>query len=576
MLDPILSIRGVSVTYRLRRNEEFRVLDEFHLDVLPGQVVAIMGDSGSGKTSLLNVVAGFLRPAAPRRFMPRLRFVNGGAQGAAEVRGSVSIRGTDVSLVEPHERDVGMVMQSFSLYPHMTVRENLAFPLAMRRVAKEDRSKLVRDVAEALDLVHWLDRYPDGLSGGESQRVALGKLILRDPSVALLDEAFSSIDPVLRGEFYDRLVRDLLLRPKNGIPRCALMVTHNLDEARDADVIVHFERGRALRDDRDAASVVCVYPEFASGGAAWDALFAAKAATMPLVGLMHGTVTPPKRQPAAKNAFGAICIGPEAALRLPNVEEALRPSVRAMFEELGCSPADAEHLQDVLWRMIRSRYIGYVEAAMRELVEARCAQFGARKALDRRAELIHSQILSYADEGPVLDVGCGDGMVSRLLTISGFDCLLTDVQYYVDPRVHLPFFRQDADGRIRVPGSPATALLLTVLHHSVDPEALLDDVKSLDVKRCIVIESVIGVVGTPGTPFERLDDEEQRAYASFIDWLYNRVIHDDVVVPFNYLPPGEWRTLFAGKGWHVAAELDLGFDQRIVPEYHYLFVLDRD
>ncbi len=146
------------------------------LHVESGEVVSLVGPSGCGKSTTLRIVAGLERPDA----------------------GDVLIGGRSMLGVAPQARDVAMVFQGFALYPHMRVREILAFPLEMRKVPKPERARAVEEVAQMLGLTPLLDRRPTELSGGEQQRVAMGRAIVRRPQVFLFDEPLSNLDAALR------------------------------------------------------------------------------------------------------------------------------------------------------------------------------------------------------------------------------------------------------------------------------------------------------------------------------------------------------------------------------------------
>jgi len=212
-------------------------LDGVSISVERGELVVVVGPSGCGKSTALRIVAGLEQPDA----------------------GSVSIAATPMKGVPPQDRDVAMVFQGFALYPQMTAREILEFPLRMRGVPREQRARAVGDAAAMLRIEHLLDRRPGELSGGERQRVAMGRAIVRKPRVFLFDEPLSSLDAGLRAELrveIGQLVRRL--------GATALYVTHDHVEAMTlADRIAVMRAGRLLqvgtpRDvyDRPATSFV--------------------------------------------------------------------------------------------------------------------------------------------------------------------------------------------------------------------------------------------------------------------------------------------------------------------------------
>lgn len=184
------------------------VLHPLTLTVQDGEFFVLVGPSGCGKSTLLHLLAGLDRPTS----------------------GRILFDGMDVTGLEPRERDVALVFQSYALYPHMTVRENLAFPLRVARGAKRlDRNRIeseVQRVAESLGLTSLLDRRPRELSGGQRQRVALGRALIRKPRLFLLDEPLSNLDAQLRAS-----MRTELRRLHEELKITTIYVTHDQTEA---------------------------------------------------------------------------------------------------------------------------------------------------------------------------------------------------------------------------------------------------------------------------------------------------------------------------------------------------------
>ncbi|WP_289034244.1 ABC transporter ATP-binding protein [uncultured Roseibium sp.] len=181
-------------------------LDDVSLTVPDGSFVVLLGPTGAGKTTILRMVAGLDKPDA----------------------GSVSIGGHDMPSLTPAQRNVAMVFQQYSLYPHMNVRENLEFPLKspMLRTPQPEIDRKVKEVAEILQISHKLDNKATALSGGEMQRVSIGRALVRNPSVYLMDEPLSSLDAKLRA--------DLRVELKNiqaNLGATLLYVTHDQVEA---------------------------------------------------------------------------------------------------------------------------------------------------------------------------------------------------------------------------------------------------------------------------------------------------------------------------------------------------------
>jgi len=179
-------------------------LRDLSLEVRDGEFLVLLGPTGCGKTTTLRCIAGLEEPT----------------------EGQILIGDRDVTQLSPGGRDVAMVFQNYSLYPHLTVRDNIAFPLALRRIPREDRARRVAAAAERLGLAELLDRRPGELSGGERQRVALGRAIVREPKVFLFDEPLSNLDAQLRLG-----LRAELLQLHRDLGTTMVYVTHDQIEA---------------------------------------------------------------------------------------------------------------------------------------------------------------------------------------------------------------------------------------------------------------------------------------------------------------------------------------------------------
>lgn len=214
---------GVRLQAVTKRFGPVTALDDVSVDVKQGELLALLGPSGCGKTTLLRSVAGLERPDA----------------------GQIVIGGRDVTDTPTRERPIGMVFQSYSLFPNMTVRDNIAFPLTVRRwSANEIRTR----VDELLDLVHLVpqaDRYPNQISGGQAQRAALGRALAPNPDVLLLDEPLSALDAVVRTR-----LRDEIRRVQQLVDTTAIYVTHDQSEAMAiADRVAVMSHGRIEQID---------------------------------------------------------------------------------------------------------------------------------------------------------------------------------------------------------------------------------------------------------------------------------------------------------------------------------------
>jgi putative spermidine/putrescine transport system ATP-binding protein len=202
------------------------------LHVQAGEFVALLGPSGCGKTTTLRMVAGFIEPTA----------------------GRIQIGGRDVTNLPPYKRNTGLVFQSYALFPHMSVAQNVGFGLEMRRVPKADRDKRVRDALARVRLAQYAERMPRELSGGQQQRVALARALVIEPEVLLLDEPLSNLDAKLRQE-----MRIEIRQLQQSLGLTAIFVTHDQEEALAvADRLIVMNAGRI--EQVGAPSVVFEHP----------------------------------------------------------------------------------------------------------------------------------------------------------------------------------------------------------------------------------------------------------------------------------------------------------------------------
>jgi spermidine/putrescine ABC transporter ATP-binding subunit len=216
-IEPLVRLRGVT-----KRYGAVTAVEPITLDIEQGDFIALLGPSGCGKTTLLNMISGFLQPSA----------------------GTIEIGGADMSRVSPDKRRTNMVFQGYGLFPHMTVRQNIAYGLVLRKTPK---AELDMRVEEAMALVHmdnFANRFPAELSGGQQQRVALARALIMRPQVLLLDEPLAALDLKLR-----KAMQAELRRIHQQIGGTFVFVTHDQEEAMGlANRIVVMERGRIVQE----------------------------------------------------------------------------------------------------------------------------------------------------------------------------------------------------------------------------------------------------------------------------------------------------------------------------------------
>jgi multiple sugar transport system ATP-binding protein len=257
-------------------------LEALSLVVEDGEFLVLLGPSGCGKTTALRCIAGLEEPTA----------------------GAIRIGERDVTHVAPGERDIAMVFQNYALYPHLTVRRNIAFALEMRRLPRAEIARRVADVAGRLGLADLLDRRPGELSGGQRQRVALGRAIVREPAVFLFDEPLSNLDAQLRSE-----LRGELLALHRALRATMIYVTHDQVEAMTMGsrvAVLHEGRLRQLGTPRD------VYERPADA-------FVARFIGNPGMNLVPGTC-----EPGVVRAAG-LTVPVESGRAVPDVQVGIRP-----------------------------------------------------------------------------------------------------------------------------------------------------------------------------------------------------------------------------------------------------------
>jgi putative spermidine/putrescine transport system ATP-binding protein len=202
----------------IKRYGELHAVDDVSLDVRPGEFLTLLGPSGSGKTTTLKIVAGFANPDS----------------------GRVVLDDRDLTRVPPYKRDVGMVFQNYALFPHMTASQNVAFPLEMRRVPRDEVRRRTESALERMHLAGLRDRYPRQLSGGQQQRVAVARAIVYEPRLLLMDEPLGALDKKLRESLQLEL-----MHLSHELAVTVLYVTHDQDEA-----LVMSDRIAVYRDGR--------------------------------------------------------------------------------------------------------------------------------------------------------------------------------------------------------------------------------------------------------------------------------------------------------------------------------------
>ncbi|RNB90672.1 ABC transporter ATP-binding protein [Brevibacillus fluminis] len=194
----------LAITDATKWYKKFKAVDKINLEVKKGEFLTILGPSGSGKTSLLKLIAGFEEVSA----------------------GSIYLNHQDITGKKPYERDIGMLFQNYALFPHMTIADNIAYPLRLRKVNKQEIRERVQKILDLVHLSEYGNRFPAQLSGGQQQRVALARAIVFNPPLLLLDEPLGALDKNLREKMQLEIKH---IQEKIGIT--TISVTHDQEEA---------------------------------------------------------------------------------------------------------------------------------------------------------------------------------------------------------------------------------------------------------------------------------------------------------------------------------------------------------
>ena len=212
---PLVSLRNLNKYYG-----DFAAVDDISLDIKDGEFLTFLGSSGSGKSTTLSMLAGFENPSS----------------------GEILVNGQSLVNVPPHKRDIGMVFQRYSLFPHLSVRDNIAFPLAIRKLAAAERERRVDAMLKLVQLEQFAHRRPSQLSGGQQQRVAIARALVYEPRILLMDEPLGALDKKLREDLQDELRQ---LHRRLGIT--IVYVTHDQEEAmRLSQRIAIFSHGKIV------------------------------------------------------------------------------------------------------------------------------------------------------------------------------------------------------------------------------------------------------------------------------------------------------------------------------------------
>ncbi|MHB0791035.1 ABC transporter ATP-binding protein [Bradyrhizobium sp. 5.13L] len=274
---------GITLHNLQKRYGSAMAVDDVSLSVSPGEFISLLGPSGSGKTTTLMMIAGFEMPTS----------------------GQVLLDEKDITRLPPHRRELGVIFQNYALFPHMTVAENVAYPLRMRRMTKAEIETRVRRILDQVHLGAFASRYPHQMSGGQQQRVAIARALVFDPPVLLLDEPLGALDKKLR----EHLRKEIKTLHKE-VGKTMIYVTHDQDEAlamSDRVAVMHEGRIRQVSAPKD------IYRRPAD---LFVAGFVGEVNLIPVklkAGIVHGPAgeTLPAASWTGADSDGTLCVRPE-------------------------------------------------------------------------------------------------------------------------------------------------------------------------------------------------------------------------------------------------------------------------
>lgn len=274
---------GITLRNLQKRYGSAMAVDDVSLSVSPGEFISLLGPSGSGKTTTLMMIAGFEMPYS----------------------GQVLLDEKDITRLPPHRRELGVIFQNYALFPHMTVADNVAYPLRMRRLAKVEIETRVRRILDQVHLGALASRYPHQMSGGQQQRVAIARALVFDPPVLLLDEPLGALDKKLREH-----LRNEIKTLHKEVGKTMIYVTHDQDEAlamSDRVAVMHEGRIRQVSAPKD------IYRRpadlFVAGFVGEVNLIPVKLKDGTVHGPAHETLPAPPWQDADRDA--TLCVRPE-------------------------------------------------------------------------------------------------------------------------------------------------------------------------------------------------------------------------------------------------------------------------
>ena len=539
-----------NLTLQLQKSETTPLIEQLNLTIQENEFLIIQGKSGCGKSSLLKSIVGFIEPNKKKgNFFSwgSRKWFNSKNDNHLKYSGEIYLNENLLNNLDPRDRSIGYLMQNSKIYPHHNCpKDVLYFPYKVnpriREAYNNDENKYLERAKEVFNSLHLKVDFEgkiNSISGGEEQRLLLGKYILMQPEVLLLDEPFTNLDYENR-ELMRGIILDLV---KNNHIKYIIMVSHDIEDCLLADKILFFldSRNHHLITSNQFESAFEVYSRLYGNWKNYNGQRVKNNIITKLLG-------------SAKNEY--------------LISSVLNDFFK-LFQISIVTQAEIKRLIKEEWQNDNE-----LESEIKKLLFLRDNRLH-QSLLEKRAATISSQIAEHIKGQKICDFGCGDGLVTVNLknNNSQLDIDLYDISDYRNPNANdFNFYNKESE--IPINNLYETTLLLTVLHHTDQPTKVLKNILSITKNRIIIIESVLGISKEEKGDFE--EHNTQRVdYARLVDWTYNRIVQDNVPVPYNFLCVEDWLNIFASLNLTCIYQQDLGKDIDIVPEHHYMFVLEK-
>lgn len=548
-----LELKNISV-----KAKDKILFQRLNISLDEGEIMVIQGESGCGKSSLLKYIAGFIDSSGKEKNNNRKWFQE---NGSLICDGKIILANEELNKKDPRERSLGYLIQTSKIYPNLkTPKDVLEFVYRInsrikKKYTKEIFSKKAKQIFDSLNFHIGYEEQINNISGGEEQRLLLAKNILLEPKLLLLDEPFSNLDYIQREKIREIIKNEIV--NNSSLIKYIIMVSHDINDGKIADKILYFDKvsDNTLNSNHSFDYYIIEHNSFES---AFDVFTR-----------LYGKWKDNKNRKLKDNIITQIVSS------LSN-KDLITNLFNKFFDTFNINECKRKNIFTLILENNYNSDIDLEQKIKKVIYPLDAVLY--ENSLKDRSYIIFEEIKPFINKSDrILDVGCGDGRVANIIRNNN-QIELTDIYKHpnIDDRnntfklmnsdVILPYSDNEFD----------SALLLTVLHHSNNPYKLLEETIRVVNNRIIIIESILGISKDNSGNFEIFKDKRLE-YARLIDWIYNRIVYDDNVnVPYNFLCVEDWNNIFNKYNLKIVDSIDLGIDIKIVPEHHYLFVLEKE